>query len=207
MQKYLKKTIEFYNKNVDEYIKNTITLQDSTWLEKFIKYLPKNGKILDIGCAYGRDCKYFVEKGFKTYGIDLSEKMIEHAKVFELKAHLAVMDMLNLKFENQSFDGIWCSATLLHLNKNDALKAIKKMNRVLKKKGVLFLNLKEGIGEKVIKDLRYNNSEKFYSYFSEKEIKRLLEDESFSIIDFEIIIKKDKYMQNSKLIYLIARKI
>lgn len=206
MKKYLKKTIEFYDKNVDEYIKNTISLQDADWLKKFSGYMPKDSKVLDVGCAYGRDCKYFVKNNFETYGIDLSKKMINYAKKFEPKAKFIAMDMLNLDFKDNFFDGIWCSAALLHICKTDVPKAIEEFRRVLSKNGGLFLNLKLGSGEKIVEDERYKNSEKFYSYFEENEIKKLLSNNSFSIIDFKIITKKEEYMQNSGLIYLIAKK-
>lgn len=206
MKKYLEKTIKFYDKNVDEYIKNTADLQNKDWLEKFVLHLIKNAKVLDIGCAYGRDCRYFVKNNFETYGIDLSEKMIEKAKNFELKAKFSVMDMLNLDFKDDFLDGIWCSATLLHISKADTPQAIKEFRRVMKKDGVLYLNLKYGKGEKTIKDMRYKDSEKFYSYFEEDEIKKILTDNGFSIIDFEIKMRKEKYMQNSKSIFLIAKK-
>ena len=106
MKKYLKKTIEFYDKNVDEYIKNTIDLQDIDWLDKFSSYLSHGSKVLDIGCAYGRDSKYFVKNGFETYGIDLSKKMIEKAKMFEPNAEYFAMDMLDLDFQDSFFEPI-----------------------------------------------------------------------------------------------------
>jgi ubiquinone/menaquinone biosynthesis C-methylase UbiE len=205
MEEYIKKTIDFYNKNIDEYFQKTMDLQDKFWLGKFISGLPQNSKVLDIGCAFGRDTKFFTDNSFDTIGIDLSENMIEKAKDFSPSSKFYVMDMQNLDFDNQSFDGVWCSAALLHLNKNDGITALKEIKRVLKKDGFLYLNLKEGIGEKVIVDERYQNSEKFYSYYQESEIKDLLSKFNFKIIDFEIKNNSQEKYRNTGIIYLIAQ--
>lgn len=207
MKNYIRSTIDFYDQNIDEYVANTITLHDDLWIEKFTSLLPKNGMILDIGCAFGRDVKILDKKGFNTVGIDLSTKMIEKAHSFYPEGKFRVMDMMNLDLDDSTFDGIWCSATLLHLKKKDAMKAIREMSRVLKPTGYLYLNLKEGRGEKIINDDRYKNAKKFYSYYSKEEIRKVLNGNKFFIKEIKSIIdKKDRY-KNTGIIYLIAKKI
>lgn len=207
MKQYIRKTIEFYDRSVEEYIENTKNLQGRKWLEKFISYLPKKARVLDLGCAYGRDCKFFVNKGLETHGVDLSPKMIEKARSYVKNAKFHIMDMLDLKFKESFFDGVWCSATLLHVKKKEVPKALSEIKRVLKKGGVLYLALKEGKGEKVIKDERYKGAEKFYSYFTENEIKEILNKNGFRTVDFQIAFYKDGYRKDAGRIYLIARKV
>ncbi len=205
MKDYIKKTIDFYDTSFDEYFNKTLNLQDKYWLEKFILYLPPSSKILDAGCAFGRDSKYFSENSFETYGIDLSTKMIEKAKEFSPLSNFSVMDMMDLKFDDNFFDGIWCSAALLHLNKKDAQIALKEFKRVLKNKGFLYLHLKEGKGEKYITDDRYNNVQKFYSYYLELEIKNLLKINNFKVVDFLIEKKPINDYNRSGKLFLIAQ--
>lgn len=205
MKDYVKKTINFYDTSFDEYFIKTLNLQDKSWLERFISCLSPSSRILDIGCAFGRDSKYFSENGFETYRIDLSTKMIEKAKEFSPLSKFFVMDMMDLKFENNFFDGIWCSAALLHLNKKDAQIAIEEFKRVLKNGGILYLNLKEGQGEKYITDDRYNNVQKFYSYYSESEIKNILNKNNFKIEDSLIEKNPTNDYNRSGKIFLIAQ--
>lgn len=49
----------YYDINYKEYIQNTINCDMSNHYQKFIKYLPSNSKILDIGFGSGRDMIYF----------------------------------------------------------------------------------------------------------------------------------------------------
>ena len=202
---YIKDTINFYDQNIDEYVKKTAELQDKNWLNKFTSYLPTNGSVLDIGCAFGRDTIFFASKEYASFGIDLSEKMISKAKKSIPSAKFYVMNMLDLKFETSFFDGIWCSATLLHLNKDDALKSLSEMKRVLKPEGIIYLNLKEGNGEKIIIDNRYKNAKKFYSYYTETEIKNMLANHGFKILDFKLEKTPEQDYRDTGIIYLIAK--
>ena len=37
-----------------------------TIIEEFIKYIPADGAILDLGCGSGRDSIYFIEEGLPS---------------------------------------------------------------------------------------------------------------------------------------------
>jgi ubiquinone/menaquinone biosynthesis C-methylase UbiE len=206
MKGYIRKTIEFYDRNVEEYIRNTRKLPEKKWLKMFVSCLPEKSRVLDLGCAFGRDCKFFIDKGFETHGADLSSKLIEKARETVKGVKFYVMDLINLKFKQDYFDGVWCSATLVHLKKEDIPEALIEIRRVLKKGGVLYLSLKEGTGEKLIKDERYGGAEKFYSYFTENEIKDLLAKNNFKLLRFKMFFFKDKYRKDAGRIRLIARK-
>ncbi|MBU3925349.1 class I SAM-dependent methyltransferase [Patescibacteria group bacterium] len=206
MKNYVRSTIDFYDKNINEYVAKTSDLHDDIWIEKFVSLLPKDGKILDIGCAFGRDVNIFIQKGFNAIGVDLSSNMIAKAQSLYPKAKFKVMDMMSLDFKDDTFDGIWCSATLLHLTKNDAIIALREMNRVLKNKGYLYLNLKEGQGEKTIADNRYRDAKKFYSYYTVDEIKKVLSDNKFFTKDIKSIVDENDQYRDTGIIYLIAQK-
>src|SRR3989344_3384697 len=144
MRRYIKKTITFYDKNVDRYYEKTKDLQDVSQLKTFLSLLPKHAKILDVGCAFGRDSASFIQKGHDVYGIDLSEKMIERAQLFVPNATFFVMDLLHLQFNDAFFDGIWCGAVLIHVSKKDIPIALTELSRILKRGGILYIHVKEG---------------------------------------------------------------
>lgn len=49
-------------------------------LDLFLTYVPKGSSILDMGCGAGRDMDYFSKKGYQATSIDISDKIIKHAK-------------------------------------------------------------------------------------------------------------------------------
>jgi ubiquinone/menaquinone biosynthesis C-methylase UbiE len=206
MDQYIKDTIEFYDKNVEEFTRNSNVYKEVIWLGKFSRKIRKAGKVLDLGCAFGRDTEYFVQHGFDSYGADLSENLIREAKKRVPSAHFSVQNLLKLNYANGFFDGIWCSAVLVHIAKGDIPKALMEINRVLKIGGHLYLNLKEGEGEGYINDPRYQGAKKYYSYFKKDELYGYLAQSGFLVDEFKIKIGKKNTYNNMNVIYLIAKK-
>lgn len=91
--------------------------------------------ILDYGCGEGLAAKKMLEQGAtKVEGIDISEGMIQKAieNNQDNRAHFQIMNAEELTFEDNSFDLVFGSAILHHLNIEKALREIK---RVLKPSG------------------------------------------------------------------------
>ena len=191
------KTYDICSKIYIEYTENKLF---QFQLTKFASMLPDKGKVLDAGCGIGRDSKYLSEDGFDVIAIDISESMLEEAKKREVKA--LKMDMNSLKFDKDSFDGIWCMASFSDIPKSDSKKVLKQFYKVLKPKGVLYLAVKEGEGEKLIKKEKYNNNLRFYSYYTQKELTTLLTEHNFEICS-EITAKDNE----NTWVEIFARKL
>lgn len=71
----MNKTLEYYNKNADNFAKTTINVDFYDTQNRFSTMLPEHGYILDFGCGSGRDTKYFLEQGFYVDATDGSEEM------------------------------------------------------------------------------------------------------------------------------------
>lgn len=95
-------------------------------------------KVLEIGVGLGADHQRFAEEGADLWGVDLTERAIEHTtrrfELFGLKSRLAVGDTENLQFEDEAFDVVY-SWGVLHHSPNTP-KAIQEVFRVLKRGGV-----------------------------------------------------------------------
>jgi len=98
----------------------------------------KDKKVLEIGVGLGADHQRFAEAGADLYGIDLTERAVEHTaqrlKLFGLSSRLTVGDAENLGFDNQSFDWVYSWGVLHH--SPDTPRAIQEVFRVLKRGGV-----------------------------------------------------------------------
>lgn len=171
---------------------------------EFLKLLPKQAKILDLGCGPGRDTKFFSEKGYQVVGIDFSESMIEIARKAAPKAKFIQKDFRKLNFEQNSFDGIWCSLILLHLKRNEVLKFLKSIKRFLKKDGVLFLATKKGEGEIIEKEHLDKEMLMFETFFQQDELEKLVKKPGYRIINSQL--DTDRYESDEKLIVIFAQK-
>lgn len=53
------------------------------------------------------------------------------------KGKFKVMDFFNLKFKDNSFDGLWCSSVFTHTTKRDLPKLLTNFRKLLKNNGLL----------------------------------------------------------------------
>ena len=110
--------------------------------EDFFNYLKKNAKdaeILDYGCGVGSFVEEVVKfKPKKIVGIDISEVSIikakEKTKEFKTNVNFLVDNCEKTKFASNSFDIVYGSGILHHLQINECLDEI---HRVLKPNGSL----------------------------------------------------------------------
>lgn len=181
-----KKTIDVYDKLGEKYLSDSLKIKLPE-RDSFLKILPKKAHILDVGCGGGRDTKIFTQKGFFVTGIDASGVLVNIAKKKVPTAVFKKMDVLNLKFKPESFDAIWAQAILLHLKRKDVPKALKSFYKILKLGGYIHVNVKQGKGEEYVKEKLSGGHERFYTYFSEKEIIDLIKNQGFKIIHSHIL--------------------
>lgn len=182
MRDYIKKTIDTYNALADRYTDHRKGLVMQDLIDRLVGLMSGN-ELLEIGSGPGRDAKVFVEKGLTVTGIDLSEKLIEIARVAVPAATFIVGDTLELPFEDNSFDGIWSAATLHHLKKEDMPIALHEVRRVLKIGAPAFISVKSGQGEVFQQDSEFDGRERFFSFTTQEEFTQLLQTAQFEIVD------------------------
>lgn len=98
----------------------------------------KGKKVLEIGVGLGADHQYFAEAGAELFGIDLTERAVNHSRrrleLFGLSSSLAVGDAEALDFPDESFDIVYSWGVLHH--SPDTSKAISEVYRVLRPGGM-----------------------------------------------------------------------
>jgi len=194
MENIVSKTIQTYDEYAEKYFQiNYSTDVIKELLEFFIKNLNGN-KILDVGCGPGRDAKFFSNLGYEVIGIDLSEKLLEIARKNAPKAKFYLMDMRNLDFPDNYFDGIWACASFLHIPRKGGQKTLNEFYRVLRENGLMYISVKEGSGETFVKSSQYGEKERYFVYYSSTELRKLIENSGFKII--KEIIEKEKNRDN-----------
>ena len=118
-------------------------LQDGHVVD-FIKYynFEKNLKVLDCGCADGRNSEWLIAEGFEVTGVDFSQTVIERTQKRLPKGKFLVGDIRKLdEIEDNSFDFL-IDAGALHVNyPPDILSIIKEYHRILKPSGKMFIRV------------------------------------------------------------------
>lgn len=133
-----------------------------TQLYKFLNYCNEvNLEKIVLDCGAGGNCPplaLFLECGYKTYGIEISNSQIERANTFSkehnVELNISKGDMRELAFEDNSISYIYSYNTIFHMKKRDISKAIKEIKRVLKPGGICFVNFLS------VNDCNYGQGEK-----------------------------------------------
>ena len=103
----------------------------------YISKMAQNKTVLDYGCGVGSITEKIAKLSpSKLFGIDISEvsidKAIENARTLNLQIDYTVDNCENTKFKAKTFDLVFGSGILHHLNLE---KSIIEINRVLKENG------------------------------------------------------------------------
>lgn len=191
---YKESTKAGYEATAREFTDNVAELAPRESIDRFIKLLPANAKIIDIGCGSGRDAEIFTGRGLSVVGIDNCNNLMEIAKAEAPLAQFQLMDIESMKFPANSFDGAWAVCSLSHIPKKLMPNVLKQIHSFLKPKGAFYIALRKGTGESLEKDTRYKGDiQKFWSYYEEEEINKLLKDANFKVIECTPIEKQFAY--------------
>lgn len=183
MEDYKRINLDSYEENAEtfeKYFKGLFDLDGRVEFKRFINFLDKGDKILDIGCGGGDHSLWFKEQGLDVTAIDFSPKMVESTR--EKGVNAVVMDLEDMSFEDNEFNGIWAVTSLLHTPKAKMNSVIRKMSEILKPEGVLFVALKEGEGEQLLIDKHNPDTKRFFVFWKEDEIKNYF-GEFFEVIE------------------------
>lgn len=86
-------------------------------------------RVLDVGCAKGYVVDKLRQKGVDAWGIDFSRYAVEAAPD-RVREYVAVGDVLDIHFPDDSFDLVACIETLEHLTPDRTIRAIAELYRV-----------------------------------------------------------------------------
>ena len=125
-EKYYEQSI-FWNQ---DYLQNPAERER---IQETISAIPSDThSILDVGCGNGAFVNALVstfpDKFDRITGLDISEEALKYVK--SEKIHGAIID---LPFENESFDAVTCLEVLEHLPQEDFRKGILELQRVSRK--------------------------------------------------------------------------
>lgn len=161
----------------EEFFEDT---SDNKYIDIFLDSL-EGIKILDVGCGNGKDCKYISQKGFDINGIDLSVGMLSIAKEKVPNGKFEVMDMTDITYPDDSYDGIISNCSLFHIPTEELPKTLESFRRILKTNGKLLLILQEGNGEMMVEEPYRPGVHIYMNYFSTSQIQELLQQYGFEI--------------------------
>lgn len=138
-----------------------------------VQYAPKQlgNRVLDVGSGAGILAKWLQEQGFDVLCLDPSPEMVRRCKE---KGLLVMQGTLQNFRADGKFAMIFAILSLIHVPKAQFDDQIKHLADLLPEKGILFLGMLEGKGEKLSEGPDYP---RFFAYYSEEEIGKIVSQE------------------------------
>ena len=124
---------------------NTVGMQNESnrikWLEKTLKKIPKNSKILDAGAGeqqFKKFCSHlnYVSQDFAQYNGDGDGKGLQ-TDVWDQTQLDIVCDIIAIPEPDNSFDAVLCTEVFEHLP--NPILAIKEFSRLIRYNGYLII--------------------------------------------------------------------
>ncbi|HKT69398.1 MAG TPA: methyltransferase domain-containing protein [Terriglobales bacterium] len=119
---------------------------DREWLDDFAQRTRPLGPVCDLGCGPGQIARYLHERGARCFGLDLSFGNLKQARRLNSVLEFVQGDMMVLPFADETLGGIAAFYSIIHLERDQVLLALREMCRVLCPGGWLLLAFHLGTG-------------------------------------------------------------
>ena len=208
------KSIEDGYKEIASDYKTTVKSDDldHRYIEKFLSLFQPGQKILDIGSGTGNIAHEIkLQHQLDVTAVDISKEMVDLAREAYPDLRVIQMDIRELKFEPESFNGIFANYSLIHVPEKDITKTLTRINELLVPGGYLYLSLQEPVGP-MDKDGYYSvvyrpEVKLFINLFSEQEMRDHLVQNSFEVT----YVDRRPHQQGMEFpfnkLFIIARKV
>lgn len=175
--------------------------------EAFCKAIPKNAKVLEMGCGPGNITQYILNRrpDLKLEGTDISENMIALAAKNNPGADFYVMDCRDLHKKQSGYSAILCGFCIPYLLEDDCRKFIKDCSDKILRGGALYLSFVEGDPKQSGFISGSSGDRTYFSYYETSWIKNLLSENHFNELNsFDVIYPARQGTEIHKI--LIAQK-
>lgn len=164
---------------------------DRKLLDSFAARLSNESLVCDAGCGPSAHIgRYIFEKGIKVIGVDISEKCVELAQLYNPDMEFECADIGNMPFNNNSFDGIISYYSIINTPKIYLNRTFAEFRRVLKPNGYLLVSVKAGTTEGYIDELLGIKTKSYFTLFTREEIISYFKDTGFKL---EFVDKRTPY--------------
>ena len=213
-----KKTVEIYEEKAATYLKTTIdhdkldpekAKRKKEKLHNFIKTnldsLEKGSKVFEIGSADGENAKHIKELGYNVTASDIADAFIDETK--SKIENTIKFNVLEDDFKDK-YSAVFAWRVFVHFTKEDLDITLNKVYKALENGGVFIFNImnretRDCDEEWVDFPNEYHmNAERYYKYFSEKEVNELIQKTNFKINSFH---KEGGESKNKWLVYVLKK--
>jgi len=145
-------TVESYDAHAAAYRDGSAELSEEslTQVAEVAELLGPGARVLEIGSGGGRDALALERAGLSVRRTDVTPAFVDLMREAGHDADLLdplTDDLRDPRRPGRPYDGVWASASLLHVDRSDLPTVLRRLAEATRERGVLALWLKEGDGD------------------------------------------------------------
>jgi pseudaminic acid biosynthesis-associated methylase len=119
--------------DLDSFAKQQWGITRTEMNKEFLEGMPKQARILEIGCNRGMQLDKLYEMGYKNlWGIEINKKALAIARK-SARYNVVEATAFDIPFKDNYFDVVFTSGVLIHIRPDDLPKAVAEIGRVTRK--------------------------------------------------------------------------
>jgi ubiquinone/menaquinone biosynthesis C-methylase UbiE len=162
------------------------------WKPEFLRLFAQHGvkSVCDAACGFGAYSVMLAKSSYSVSGFDISDESVALTKkmlqAFDCTVgEYKVCGIINIEYDDASFDAVVAHAVIDHLYFSDAKKALNELYRILAPSGLLYLSFdplsEEDISRKhiILEDgSRQYDDGLFFRHYTDEDIRLLIDEKS-----------------------------
>lgn len=191
-------TISYFDEKAEHCFADAFTITERSNQDRFMALVRPGGHILDFGCGSGRDTAYFREHGFEVTPVDGSKNMCRLAAEY---LHTPVRTLeFNELCDIACYDGVFASASIMHLAYDKLLEVFPKMSRALREDGILYTSFKYGDKDGYL-------GKRYYTYMTEQRFTHMVAPfPELELVEMGIFGNEHPGQEDFRWLYALMRK-
>jgi len=170
-------------------------------LVEWLQYLPADASLLDLGCGGGQDAGNLAQRGYRVVGLDRTGALLSAGRRRYRSLPLVRADLRDLPFQAMSFDGLWAAASLMHLPKPDARRALTDLFRLVRPSGLFAATVTHGVKSRLVTDGWLPG--RYVARWRKDELARAVHRAGWTILSLKVITNQER---KGRWLNLLAQK-
>ncbi len=165
--------------------------------------IPADADVLELGCGAGLPMSARLAIGRRLTGIDLSREQVRRARRNVPTATFRQADMTTLERPSASLDAVVAFYSLTHVPREEQAALFGRIHAWLRPGGVFIASLGVEDDPGGI-EADWLGVDMYFSHFSAKVSRRLLQDAGFTIEQAEVVVEPED-RHDARFLWVVAR--
>jgi SAM-dependent methyltransferase len=170
-------------------------------LVDWLRSLPDDARLLDLGCGGGKDAGALDQRGYRVVGLDRTNALLVAGRRRYPSLPLVRADFRAIPFQAMSFDGLWAAASLMHLPKPEARRILADLCRLVRPGGLFAATVTYGVTSRLVTGGWVPG--RYFARWKKDELARAVRRAGWKILELNVVTNRER---KGRWINLIARR-